>query len=237
MRCTRINPAADADRGYRPSGPPTSAPAGRCASPSARRRHRDLPRLSGSDGGRGIPHDPRGLRRDQRICLRPVRCAHRAVDREAVGRRRTGIALWPQAGGPMSDHWKDVRTFDLTVYGDGYAESDYYQSIDGIGPSGIRGDYAWVHEVDAARAREQEAAQSAEDTLELLNEQSAARAELEDICRSLRAREAKLREALEVVAKAPFYGRAVPPRDAYVLERDFFGAVSAARAEGEDTRG
>lgn len=54
----------------------------------------------------------------------------------------------------MTDHWKGVRTFDCVVYGDGRLEHTYYGDM----TSGIvRGDYASVSDVDAARAKDAEA--------------------------------------------------------------------------------
>lgn len=52
-----------------------------------------------------------------------------------------------------TDPWAKVRTFDVSTYGDCRMERDYYGEI-ASEQKYQRGEYAWVDEVDAARAAE-----------------------------------------------------------------------------------
>lgn len=52
---------------------------------------------------------------------------------------------------PRPDPWAQVRTFDVSTYGDCRMERDYYGDITSE-QTHQRGEYAWVDEVDAARA-------------------------------------------------------------------------------------
>jgi len=52
-----------------------------------------------------------------------------------------------------TDPWAKVRTFDVSTYGDCRMERDYYGEI-ASEQKYPRGEYAWVDEVDAARAAE-----------------------------------------------------------------------------------
>ena len=52
-----------------------------------------------------------------------------------------------------TDPWAKVRTFDVSTYGDCRMEQDYYGEI-ASEQKYQRGEYAWVDEVDAARAAE-----------------------------------------------------------------------------------
>src|SRR5574343_1062945 len=52
---------------------------------------------------------------------------------------------------PRHDPWAQVRTFDVSTYGDCRMERDYYGDITSE-QTHQRGEYAWVEEVDAARA-------------------------------------------------------------------------------------
>ena len=101
-----------------------------------------------------------------------------------------------------TDPWAKVRTFDVSTYGDCRMERDYYGEI-ASEQKYQRGEYAWVDEVDAARAAE--AAQHRREVAALEHEaehEHAVATAREGYVKTLEAERDRLKAALATLVEA-----------------------------------